>query len=101
MPAPSPTTPSEHGAAEWVKKQLKTLAGWLKALTTMALAELPGIIGAIVSWLLKSAGVAATWLAEHMWSLAIALVAMATVWLCGRPTERTGNRLYQRRLLRQ
>jgi len=54
MPAPSPTTPSEHGASEWVKKQLKTPAGWLKALDGKVAAALPGIIGAIVSWLLKT-----------------------------------------------
>jgi len=82
MPAPSPTIPTEHGAAVWVKKQLKTLAGWLKTLAEKVAAALPGIIGAIVSWLLKTAGVAATWLAEHR-SLAIALVAMAIVWLRG------------------
>jgi len=79
MPAPSRTVPSEHGAVEWVKKQLKTLAGWLKDLAGKVVAALSGIIGAIVSWLLKTAGVAAIWLAEHLWALAIALVAMATV----------------------
>jgi len=63
------------------KKQLKTLAGWLKALAGKVAAALPGIIGAIVSWLQKTAGVAVTWLAEHLWSLAIALVDMVTVWL--------------------
>jgi len=63
------------------KKQLKTLAGWVKALAGKVAAALPGIIGAIVSWLQKTAGVAVTWLAEHLWSLAIALVAMVTVWL--------------------
>ena len=66
------------------KKQLKTLAGWVKALAGKVAAALPGIIGAIVSWLLKTAGVAATWLAEHPWPLAIALVAMVTVRLRSR-----------------
>jgi len=37
------------------KKQLKTLAGWLKKLAEKAAAALPGVIGAIVSWLLKTA----------------------------------------------
>ena len=83
IPAPGPTIPTEHGVAEWVKKQLKTLAGWPKALAGKVAAALPGIIAAIVSWLLKTAGVVATWLAEHLWAFAIALVAMATVWLRG------------------
>ena len=82
MPAPSPTIPTEHGMTEWVNKQLKTLTGWLKALARKVAAALPGIIGGIVSWLLKTAGVEATWLAEHLWALAIAMVATAAVWLC-------------------
>jgi len=41
----------------------------------------PGIIGAIVSWLLKTAGSVAVWLAEHLWALALALVAAAAVYM--------------------
>jgi len=66
------------------KKQLKTLAGCLKVLARKVAAALPGTIGVVVSWLLKTARVAATWLAEHLWSLAIAVVAMVTVWLRSR-----------------
>jgi len=40
---------------DWVKKQLNTLAGWLKTLAGKATAALPGVIGAIV-WLFKTAG---------------------------------------------
>ena len=72
-PAP---TPSPGGTVtDWVKKQLKTLAGWLKALAGKAAAALPGVIGAIVSWLLKTAGSVAVWLAENLWALAVALAA--------------------------
>ena len=45
------------------KNNWKTLAGWLKALAGKVAAELPGFIGAIVSWLLKTAGSVAVWLA--------------------------------------
>ena len=80
-----PPTPSSGGTvADWVKKQLKTLAGWLKVLAGKAAAALPGVIGAIVSWLLKTAGSVAIWLAEHLWALATALVVAAAVWLRGR-----------------
>ena len=72
-PAPTPPTPSS-GGTDRVKKQLKTLAGWLKALAGKAAAALPGVIGAIVSWLLKTAGSVAVWLAENLWALAVALV---------------------------
>jgi len=68
--APAPPFAQQTGAADWVKKQLKTLAGWLKALAGKAAAALPGVIGAFVSWLLKTAGSVATWLAGHLWALA-------------------------------
>jgi len=55
-PTPAPTPSDRGGVTDWVKKQLKTLAGWLKALAGNAAAALPGVIGAIVSWLLKTAG---------------------------------------------
>jgi len=53
----------------------------LKALVGKAAAALPGIIGAIVSRLLKIVGSVAVWLAEHLWALAVALVAAVAVWL--------------------
>ena len=80
-PTSAPTPPGHGGATDWVKKQLKTIASWLKALAGKAAAALPGIIGAIVSWLLKTAGSVAVWLAEHLWALAIALVAAAAVYM--------------------
>jgi len=47
-----------------------------------AAAALPGVIGAIVSWLLKAAGSVAVWLAENLWALTVvALVAAAAVYL--------------------
>ena len=81
-PAPASPTPSSGGTvADWVKKQLKTLAGWLKVLAGKAAAALPGVIGAIVSWLLKTAGSVAVWLAGNLWALAVALVAAVAVFL--------------------
>ena len=80
-PTPTPTPSGHDGATGWVKKQLKTLASWLKTLAEKAAAALPGIIGAIVSWLLKTAGSVSVWLAEHLWALAIALVAAAAVYM--------------------
>jgi len=53
----------------------------LKALAGKVAAALPGVIGAIVSWLLKTAGSVAVWLAEHLWALAFAVVAAVAVWL--------------------
>ena len=80
-PTPAPAPSGRDGVTDWVKKQLKTLASWLKTLAETAAAALPGIIGAIVSWLLKTAGSVAVWLAEHLWALAVALVAAAAVYM--------------------
>jgi len=80
-PTPAPTPSDRGGVTDWVKKQLQNLGKWLKALTGKAAAVLPGIIGAIVSWLLKTVGSVAVRLAEHLWALAIALVAAVAVWL--------------------
>jgi len=49
-------------------------------MTGKATAALPGVIGAIVSWLLKTAGSVAVWLAEHLWAAVLALVAAAAVY---------------------
>ena len=45
---PKPLTPG--GVREWVKKQLHTIANFLKQLAGKAAAALPGIIGSILSW---------------------------------------------------
>ena len=68
-PASEPLTPGYEGTVtDWVKKQLKTLAVWLETLARKATAALPGVIAAIVSWLLETAGSVAVWLAEHLWA---------------------------------
>jgi len=50
------------------------------SLAGKATAALPEVIGAIVSWLLKTAGSVAVWLAEHLWAAVLALVAAAAVY---------------------
>jgi len=80
FPTPGPS-PSLEGAKEWVKKQLRKLGDWMKYLAGKAAASLPGIIGAIVSWLLKTAGGVAVWLAEHLWALAVGLIVAVVAWI--------------------
>jgi len=80
-PTPAPTPSGRVGVTDWVKNQLKTLASWLKTLAGKAAAALPGVVGAIVSWLLKTAGSVAVCLAEHLWASAIALVAAAVIYM--------------------
>ena len=50
------------------------LGNGLKALGSKAASALPGLIGAIVSFLFKAAGSAIGFLAEHTWLLILAVV---------------------------
>lgn len=63
----------KDGLKEWVKKQLKHLASALAKLAGKAAAALPGLIGTIVTWLLKATGSAAGWLAENTWALMVTI----------------------------
>ena len=57
-------------------KKLRTdLGNGLKTLGAKAASALPGLIGAIVSFLFKAAGSAIGFLAEHTWLLILAVVA--------------------------
>ena len=56
-PTSQSTTISDKkgGAREWIKNKLKALSQLLGKLADKALASLPGIIGAILSWILNRA----------------------------------------------
>ncbi len=65
-PTPTPTPPTPKSIPDKVKDGLKQLAKYLLELAKKSAAALPGIIGSIVSFLLKSMGNAALFLAEHV-----------------------------------
>ena len=75
-PTPTPPAPDKDGFKEWVKKHLQSLGRVLAKLASKAAAALPGIIGSIVSWLFKTAGKAANWLAEHVWAAMLSVGAL-------------------------
>lgn len=74
MPAPAPAPkPSDKGFLKvWVKKYLQALLRGVVNLAYKA-AVVPGIIGSIVTWLLSTLGKPATWLAENLCAMAIAV----------------------------
>ena len=57
------------GAREWIKSKLKALSRLLGKLADKALASLPGIIGAILSWILNRAKEVIGWLSQNLWAL--------------------------------
>ena len=60
----------------FVKRGLKNLASALKKLAAKALEALPGLIGTIVSFLLKSGAAVVSFFAEHLWALGLAAGAI-------------------------
>ena len=105
-PAPSPKPSDKGNLKERVKKKhLQAFGRALANLASKAAAALPGIIGYIVSWLLNTLGKTATWLAENLWAMAIAvgilLLVAARDWLTPPQPKRhktecdsTGNKGY-------
>lgn len=70
------TIDSVIGAITNALKNLGTdLGNWLKKIGAKAASALPGLIGAIASFLFKAAGSAIGFLAEHTWLLILAVVA--------------------------
>ena len=57
------------------KKLGTDLGNRLKTLGAKAASALPGLVGAIVSFIFKAAGSAIGFLAEHVWLLILAAVA--------------------------
>ena len=72
-PTPEPPKP-ELGIKEWIKEQLRNIANLLLKLGDKMLIALPGIIGSVVSFVLKAASTAVGFISEHLWLLVITLV---------------------------
>ena len=76
-PKPEPPAPKpEPGIKGWIKEQLRNIANLLLKLADKMLIALPGIIGSVVSFVLKAASTAAGFISEHLWLLIVALVGL-------------------------
>lgn len=56
------------------KTALETLAKWLRALAEKSAAAIPGLIGTIVSFILKTAGSAVSFIGEQLWLFVTAAI---------------------------
>ena len=63
------TSDKKSGAREWMKNKLKALSQLLGKLADKALASLPGIVGSILSWILKGAKEVVGWLSQNLLAL--------------------------------
>ena len=70
-PPKPPEPPKPKTWTDWLKDQIQKIANLLLKLGDKALIALPGIIGAVVNFVLKSAGAVAGFLADHLWAFAV------------------------------
>ena len=70
-PPKPPEPPKPKTWTDWLKDQLQKIANLLLKLGDKALIAFPGIIGAVVNFVLKSAGAVAGFLADHLWAFAV------------------------------
>ena len=63
----------EKGVKEWLRNKLKALALLQGKLGMKAAEALPGIIGAIISWILNKAKDVVGWVSRNIWALAVAV----------------------------
>ena len=75
-PKPTPAPKPEPGIKGWIKQQLRNIANLLLKLADKMLIALSGIIGSVVSFVLKAASTAVGFISEHLWILIVALVGL-------------------------
>ena len=75
-PKPDPSPKPRPGSKEWIKAQLKKLSDLLLKLGDKMLIALPGIIGSVVNFLLKTASQVVGFVAEHVWILIVAVAGL-------------------------
>ena len=71
--SPPPPPKDEKGVKEWLRNKLKALASLLGRLGVKAAEVLPGIIGAIISWVLNRAADVVGWISQNLWVLVVGI----------------------------
>ena len=66
-----PPPKNEEGLKEWIRSKLKAVALLLGKLGMKAAEALPGIIGAIISWVLNKAADVVGWVSQNLWALVV------------------------------
>ena len=64
-----PPSQDEKGLKEWVRNKLKELSSLLGRSGVKAAEALPGITGAILSWILNKAANVVGWVSQNLWAL--------------------------------
>ena len=68
-----PPSKDEAGLKEWIRSRLKVLKSLLGKLGVKADEALPGIIGAIIRWVLNRAKDIVGWVSQNLWALVVGI----------------------------
>ena len=68
-----PPLKDEKGVKEWLRNKFKALASLPERLGMKAAEALPGIIGAIISWVLNRAAEVVGWVSQNVWALVVGI----------------------------
>ena len=79
-----PPPKDETGLKEWVRNKLKALASLLGRLGIRATEALPGIIGAIISWILNRAMDVVDWVLQNLWALVVGIGRLIYIYMVTR-----------------
>ena len=66
-----PPSKDEAGAKEWVRNKLNALTRLPGRLGVKAVEVLPGIIGAVLSWVQNKASAVVGWVSQNRWALVV------------------------------
>ena len=75
-PEGKPLPKDKKGVKEWPRNKLKALALQLGRLSMKAAEALPGIIGAIISWILDRVKEVVGWVSQNLWALVVGIVGL-------------------------
>ena len=83
--AASPPPPKdEKGLKEWIRHKLKALASLLRKLGMKAAKALPGIVGAIISWVLNRVKEVVGWVSQNLWALVVGIGGLIYMYMVTR-----------------
>ena len=79
-----PPPKDEKGLKEWIRSKLKALASLLGKLGVKEAEALPGIIGAIISWVLNRAADVVGWVLQNLWALVVGVGSLIYMYMVTR-----------------
>ena len=80
-PASTPPPKDEKGLKEWIRNKLKALSLLLGKLGVKAAEALPGIIGAIISWVFNRAKDVVGWVSQKLWALVVGVGGLIYIYI--------------------